>query len=65
MNIPDNYDQWKRYDAEQCKREARLPECDYCGEIIQDDHYYLINDETICPACLESYFRKEIEDYIE
>lgn len=39
-----------------------LPECAYCGNPIQDDHYYCINDENICPECLENEFRKENTD---
>lgn len=53
------------YDLEQQKRLDRLPVCADCGEPIQDDHYYLINDEIIGPDCMESGYRKEVEDYIE
>lgn len=62
--VPDNYDQWKRHDAEEARRLARLPECADCGEPVQDGYYYQINDEVICPSCMEAY-RKEVEDYIE
>lgn len=41
------------------------PVCCYCEEHIQHDHFFLINDEAICPDCLESHFRKEVGDYIE
>lgn len=65
MHLEDNLDRFERYDAE---REAQLhkqPVCCYCDEHIQSDHIYLINDEIICPDCLEAHFRKDIEDYIE
>lgn len=65
MVIPDNYDFWKAHDREQTRQLERLPVCADCGEHIQDDHYYLINDEAICPDCLESGYRKETEDYFE
>lgn len=53
---------YDRYDAEWERALAQLPACCECGERVMDDHYYLINDEVICPACLERY-RREIEDY--
>lgn len=56
------------YDAycrEQDAAEAKLPICADCGERVYDDHFYLINDEVICPACLESNYRKDIDEYIE
>lgn len=65
MNIPDNYDQWKAHDREQTKRLEELPVCEICGEPIQDEHLYLINDEFVCPACLERDFRKDTDDYVE
>lgn len=56
---------FNRHDAEMNKRLENLPVCADCGEPIQDDYFYLINDEAICPACLESGYRKQIDDYIE
>lgn len=61
MSYTDNpiadFDQW---DAEQAKRLAELPKCDICDNPIQDDHYYLINGDNVCPECLENEFRKEV-----
>lgn len=54
-----------RHDYQQQKNLNKRPKCLHCGEPIQADHFYLINDEPICPDCLESDYRKEIEDYIE
>lgn len=54
-----------RHDAEQQAELDKLPVCADCGEPVQDDHYYLINDEVICPDCLDSNYRKDIEDYVE
>ena len=50
-----------RHDREQAKWLKRLPVCERCGEPIQDDHFYLINGDNVCPDCLEDQFRKEIE----
>ena len=58
----DPLDDFDRNDREQAKRLAALPECDICGHPIQDDHYYEINGDNVCPGCLEDQFRKEIED---
>lgn len=66
MQITDNpLADFESWDAEQTAKLERLPVCADCGEPVQDDHYYLINDEVICPDCLESGYRKEIDEYIE
>lgn len=54
-----------RWDHEQSEQLKKRPVCSNCGQPIQDDHYYLINDENICPDCLENEFRKDVEDYGE
>lgn len=64
MNIPDNYDLWEAHEAEQEKLLEKLPECESCGELIQDDFYYEINDSIICEHCLNEHFRKRTEDFI-
>lgn len=53
-----------RWDAEQARREADLPRCDYCDDPIQDD-YYRINDEVICRDCLDSHFLQRLEEWPE
>lgn len=40
---------------------ARLPVCSYCGHPVQEDYYYRINDELICPDCMEHCSRVERE----
>ena len=57
----DPLDDFDRLDREQAKHEESLPKCDICDHPIQDDHYYEINGDNICPGCLEDQFRKEIE----
>lgn len=61
MNIPDNYSQWEAHEREQEKRLAQLPVCVYCDNPIQDDHFYLINGDNVCPECLENEFRKDVD----
>ncbi len=53
-----------RHDAEQQAELDKLPRCADCGEPITDDHLFYINDETICPACMECY-RRSVEEFID
>lgn len=54
---------YDRYSDKCEKALSRLPVCCECGEHVQEDHFYLINDEVVCPECLQSNHRKDIEDY--
>lgn len=60
---PDYYDQWRQHDAIQQEKLSKRPLCGDCGEHVQEDHYYLIFGETVCPDCLKENYRKDIEDY--
>ena len=64
MGIPDNYDQWEAHDREQAKLLELLPFCEICGEPIQEDHFYEINDEFVCEHCLDKLFKRNTEDFI-
>lgn len=44
---------------------TKLPECSDCDKVVKGNHFYLINDEVICPECLEANYKKDIADYIE
>lgn len=57
-----DFDSW---DEEQQRQLAKLPKCAYCGEPIQDDKCYLINDELVCPECLEREHEKRTDDFVE
>lgn len=52
---------FERHDREEATWLESRPKCGNCGLPIQDDHYYLINGDNICPRCLEDEYRKEIE----
>lgn len=54
-----------RHDADKQKELERLPKCENCGEHIQDEYCYEINDEIICQKCLESIYRKDVRDWFE
>lgn len=54
----------ERFQAALDKEEAALPVCSICDNHVMDGYFYLINDEVVCPDCLEYHYRKEVEDYI-
>lgn len=54
-----------RHDAEQSRWLERRPVCSECGEPIQSERCYEVNDELICEECMERNHRKYVEDYIE
>ena len=54
-----------RRDAKQGRWLKRRPVCSECGEPIQDERCYEVNDELICESCMEGNHRKYVEDYME
>lgn len=54
-----------RYYAEREAELERLPKCVECDNHIQEEHCYLINDELICPECLEKNYKKWVEDFMD
>lgn len=65
MWTDDPITDFNKWDAEQSDWLERRPHCVNCGEPIQDDYFYMINDEPVCADCLESDYKKETEDYLE
>lgn len=57
----DPLDDFHRWDREQEEDLKKLPVCDICNHPIQDDHFYQINGDNVCPGCLENEFRKEVD----
>lgn len=55
---------FNRWDAEQNRKLERMPVCCECGEHIQDDTCFEINDEIICNSCMMQY-RRFTSDLIE
>ena len=55
----DPLDDFDRLEWEEREYMESLPVCDICDEPIQEDHYYQINGDNICPGCLE-HFKKVI-----
>lgn len=61
--IPDYNDLLNDYEAEQEKELSKLPECSNCGEKIQTEKCYEINDELICLDCIKE-FERWTENYV-
>ncbi len=49
---------FNRHEEEVEEAMELLPDCSVCGEKIQEDYCYEINDELICESCLNEEFRK-------
>lgn len=60
----DPHADFDRHDAAQERWLSRLPRCVECGEPIQEEEFFLINDEPVCEECLNRNYRKRTEDYI-
>jgi len=50
-----------RWDAEQAKKEAELPVCDFCGQYCQHAYYEILGN-IICYDCIDD-FKHYVEDY--
>lgn len=61
----DPFADFDRWDAEQTAKLEKLPKCTECDEHIQDDCYYEINGECVCPECLDNNHKHWVEDYID
>lgn len=64
MGCPDNYDAFCSHEAEQERWLQSLPFCSECGERIQDEKCFEINDELICPGCMKENHEKWTEDFM-
>lgn len=63
MYIPDYNDLLDQYEYEREKALELLPECSNCGEKIQTEKCYEINDELICLECIKE-LERWTNDYI-
>lgn len=55
----DVYDLWAAQDIKKEQWRARLPQCECCGEHIQGEYLFEINDSYYCEDCVKQQFRKE------
>ena len=56
---------FERMDAELASERRRLPVCDDCGEPIEGEYTFLINDSYICIDCLHRNYRKHTDDLMD
>lgn len=63
--IPDYNDLHALYEAEQDRKEKKLPICDCCGERITDDCLYDIEGTIYCEDCLNDEFKKFADSYLD
>lgn len=61
----DPVSDFNRYDAMQQRELERCPKCDYCDEHITADNYYDLDGDIVCEDCLDRYFKRFTDDYIE
>ena len=62
MYVPDNYDEYKKHEAEQEAWLNKRPICEECEEPIQDETLYDIGGHLYCKSCIDN-FEKWTEDY--
>lgn len=62
---PDNYDLWEAHERRQNRQLSEYPVCAWCGENIQSEECYEINDELYCQNCVERNFKRSTADYME
>lgn len=55
----------ENYLAEQEKELDKLPQCSECDNPITTEHCFEVNDELICPECMDNNHRKWVEDYVQ
>ena len=52
----------ERYAADRDEELEQLPVCDYCGEHIQDEFCYKIDDDILCRKCVDYLYRHRTTD---
>ena len=60
--IPDNYDQWERYDRQMERKLASRPVCKDCGNHIQDDFYFEVEGDILCEECMHDRYCVDVLD---
>ena len=57
--MPDNYSQWEAHERQQEIQLELLPECERCGDPIQE-HIFDIYGDIYCEECAHKLFRREV-----
>lgn len=61
----DNFDMWKRHDAEQEARLEKLPVCELCKQPIQQEKAVYYNDQWACKECEHEFWDNIRDDFLE
>lgn len=62
MAMEDNFALWQQHERDMEASLARRPQCECCGQYIQDDYTWEIDGELLCPECAADKFRRATED---
>ena len=54
-----------RHDAEIEREQEKLPVCDACGKVIDDDTFWLISGETLCDDCAHDMYTIHMDDWMD
>ena len=65
--VPDNYDMFERHDRQMEDRLDRCPKCALCGEPIQDEYGYRVEDDNdlFCWDCALQWLHDVAAEYID
>lgn len=61
----EHYRTPEQYFREELEELSKLPKCDICGDVIQDDHLFDLDGDLICEDCMHMQFRKRTEEYLK
>ena len=53
------------WDAEQAEREARCPDCEYCGKKITGGYLYEVDGYFYHDDCFNKEHLMDVDDYLE
>lgn len=61
----EHYRTPEQYFREELEELNKLPKCDICGDVIQDDCLFDLDGDLICENCMFLQFRRRTEDYLK
>lgn len=54
-----------RNDMEIEREQEKLPVCDACGKIIDEDRFWRINGEVLCDDCAHDMYTIHMDDWMD
>ena len=64
MQALDNYALFEQYQRERDNWLGSRPKCEYCGEDIQDDYFYVIDGCKVCGECIKDFVEENCKERI-